>query len=122
MKVDARSFIAVLAMPLFLASCDSVAFVDRVEIVNDTEYTANVDVRGESGGWLGLTTVEADDTKEVSSVIDQGSSWTFRFSYGSHDPLELTMTKEGLINANWRVEVPSEFEERLRAEGVPPPP
>lgn len=109
-------------MPLFLGSCDSVAFVDRVEIVNDTEYTASVDVRGESGGWLGLTTVEADDTNEVSSVIDQGSSWTFRFTYGSHDPRELKMSKEELIDSDWRVEVPIEFEQGLRAEGVPPPP
>lgn len=111
-----------LALPLLLASCDSVSFVDRVEIVNDTVYTANVDVRGEGSGWLGLTTVGADDTKEVTAVIDQGSSWTFRFTYGSHDPVELTVTKQELTSANWRVEVPSEFEERLRAEGVPPPP
>lgn len=111
-----------LAMPLLLASCGNVAFVDRVEIVNDTEYTANVDVRGESGGWLELTTVEAEDTNEVRSVIDQGSSWRFRFTYGSHDPRELKMSKEELIDSDWRVEVPIEFEQELRAEGVLPPP
>jgi hypothetical protein len=121
-KVHLRSLITVLAMLLLLASCDSPALVDRVEISNETEYTADVDVRGETGGWLGLTTVRAHDTNEVRQVIDQGSSWTFSFKYGNHDPLDLTITKEELINADWRVEVPNEFEDRLRAKGVPPPP
>ncbi len=107
---------------MLLTVCDGVAFVQRVIIVNETDYSAKVEVRGESGGWFGLTTVSEQETLEVGEVIDQGSSWTFRFSYGSHHPVALTMSKKELIDAGWRVEVPEEFEENLRAEGVPPPP
>ena len=111
-------FAAFMLMP----ACDAITFVERIILVNDTEYSADVDVRGEGGGWLGLTTVEAHETREVRDVIDQGSRWTFRFLYAHYDPVELTVGKEELVDAGWRVEVPVELEENLRAAGVPPPP
>jgi hypothetical protein len=111
-----------ILMLLLLVACDNVSFVDRVVLVNDTDYHANADVRGVMGGWLGLTTVGTGETTEVGEVIDQGEVWIFRFSYGSHDPVELEVTREELVAANWRVDVPSELEENLRDEGVPPPP
>jgi hypothetical protein len=107
---------------LVLSACDGVSFVDQVTIVNDTSYPATVGVRGESGGWLALATVETDETRDVKQVIDQGESWVFRFAYGPHDPVEMEMSRQELVDANWRVAVPSEFEEELRNEGVPPPP
>jgi hypothetical protein len=107
---------------MLLTACNGVSFVERVLLVNETEYSANIDVRGEGGGWLSLSTVSANETREVGDVIDQGPTWTFRFSYGSHDPVEVTVGKQELIDAGWRVEVPEELEENLRAEGVPPPP
>jgi hypothetical protein len=111
-----------LAALLVLPACDAVTFVERIILVNDTEYSADADVRGESGGWLDLTTVEARETGEIREVIDQGSRWTFRFSYAHYDPVEVTVNKKDLIEAGWRVEVPIELEENLRAAGVPPPP
>jgi hypothetical protein len=103
-------------------ACDDVTFVERIVIVNETEYDTNVDVRGSSGGWLGLSMVPAHVTREVREVIDQGQSWTFRFSYGSHEPVEFGLSRKDLVEADWRVEVPDELEIILRAEGVPPPP
>ena len=116
--------LAVLAAAALLlpVACDGVTFVERVVFVNETDYPASVDVRGESGGWLDLTTVSAHETREVEEVIDQGPSWTFRFTYGSHDPVEVTIGRHELIDGGWRVEVPEELEENLRAQGVPPPP
>jgi hypothetical protein len=114
--------LAILAATMVLTACNGVSFVERILLVNETEYSANVDVRGEGGGWLGLGTVSANETREVGDVIDQGPTWTFRFSYGGHDPVEVTVGKQELIEAGWRVEVPEELEENLRAEGVPPPP
>jgi hypothetical protein len=109
-------------MVLLLSACDDVSFIDRIVLINDTDYHANVDVRGPTGGWLGLTTVRAGATSEVGEVIDQGDVWTFRFTYGTHDPVELEVTRKELVDASWRVQVPSELEENLRDEGVPPPP
>ncbi len=102
--------------------CESVTFVDQVVVVNDTDYSANVDVTGEDGGWLGLGSVFPHGTRAVGQVIDQGARWTFRFSYGSHDPVELEISRQDLVRADWRVEVPPELEAKLRAEGVLPPP
>ncbi len=105
-----------------LVACGNVSFVERVAIVNETVYDASVAVSGDEGGWLGLTTVTAQDTREVREVIDQGETWTFRFSYGRHDPVELRVSRDELADSDWVVEVPVEFEENLRDEGVPPPP
>jgi hypothetical protein len=107
---------------LGLSACESVSFIDRVAIVNDTAYTANTDVRGRNSGWLGLTTVEPEATNEVGQVIDQGELWIFRFAYGAHDPVEIEISRKELVDANWQIEVPSEFEEGLSDAGVPPPP
>ncbi|MDQ3914724.1 MAG: hypothetical protein M3323_05240 [Actinomycetota bacterium] len=90
--------------------------------MNDTDYSANVEVTGEDGGWLGLGPVRAHETRAIGHVIDQGARWTFRFSYGPHDPVELEISRQELVSAGWRVEVPPELETNLRAEGVPPPP
>ena len=124
--VNSKSSLCVLTIlmtaPLLLAACDNVQFVEHVVLVNETDYPANIDVKGDRGGWLGLTMVSADETREVREVIHQGSSWTFRFRYATFEPVELTLTEEELIDADWSVEVPVEFEENLRAEGVVPPP
>lgn len=93
----------------------------RVEIDNRTEYPASVDVRGSTGGWLDLTTVEGGGTREVQEVLDQGSSWNFRFAY-SDVVIEETVDRETLVDADWSVEVPAEFGERLREQGVAVPP
>jgi hypothetical protein len=120
--ITGRSLLVLMTAVVLLTACDSVTVVEHVVLVNETDYPANVEVRGESGGWLPLTTVSAHETREVAQVIDQGPSWKFRFSYGGHDPVELTTNKKELIDAGWRVEVPDELEDNLRAEGVARPP
>ncbi|MDQ3940457.1 MAG: hypothetical protein M3238_03795 [Actinomycetota bacterium] len=122
MKTSFRPPALLFGVLLLLGSCNDVTFVDRVIITNDTDYSATVDVRHDGGGWLGLTTVPARQTRTVEEVIDRGDSWTFRFAYGSRDPLLIEMSRDQLIDAGWRVEVPLEFEENLRDEGVLPPP
>lgn len=107
---------------LFAPACSDVRFVDRIEVVNETDYPANVDVRGRSGGWVDLTTVGAGEVREVEEVIDQGGSWTFRFSYGGRAAVESTFSRSALAGADWRVEVPADLEQSLRNEGVPVPP
>lgn len=116
-----RLFVGAAAILLALVSCGDVAFVERVVIENTTEYTAQVEVSGVEGGWLALTTVSADETKTIQEVIDQGRSWTFRFSYGGVE-VETTHERDVLARSGWRVQVPSEFERQLRSEGVEPPP
>ena len=96
--------------------------MERVEIVNETSYSAKVEVSGSDRGWLVLTTVSPRSTIEVNEVIDQGDRWSFRFSYGTQEPVDVEVSRAELAEAGWQVEVPLELEEQLRAEGIVPPP
>jgi hypothetical protein len=105
------------------AACSDVSFVDEVTIVNDTEYSANVDVTDQTrGGWLGLAVVRPQSTKTIAEVIDQGDTWIFRFDYGGKHEEELEVSRSELERNDWAVEVPQSFEQRLRDLGIPPPP
>lgn len=118
-----RSLGRLLLGALFLLpTCDAAGVVERVVLINEIDYSANVDVRGDGDAWLGLTTVPAHQTREVQQVVDQGDRWTFRFAYGPHEGVEVELTRDELVDAEWQVEVPAELEVNLREEGVLPPP
>jgi hypothetical protein len=121
---DVKRFIAaVVASGFFGAACSVASFVDEVTIVNDTEYSANVDVTSETrNGWLGLATVQPESTTTVEAVIDQGEVWIFRFDYVGKYEEEVEVTRGELERNDWTVEVPESFEQGLRDLNVPPPP
>jgi hypothetical protein len=120
-----KRFVAVLGACALLggAACSDVSFVDGVTIVNDTEYSAKVDVTGrDGGGWLELTVVRPESSRTVGDVIDQGAVWIFRFDYVGKHQEEVEISHRELEQNDWTVEVPQSFEQRLRDLGVPPPP
>jgi hypothetical protein len=105
------------------AGCSGVSFFDELTIVNDTEYSANVDVTSkERDGWLGLTLVEPQSTTTVEDVFDQGEVWIFRFDYVGKYEEEVEISGRELARNDWTIEVPQSFEQRLRGLDVPPPP
>ena len=105
------------------AACSSVSFVDEVAIVNDTEYSANIDVTGTTGdGWLLLTSVEPQSTATVEEVIDQGEVWIFRFDYVGKYDQEVEISRRELERSDWTIEVPQSFEQHLRDLNYRPPP
>lgn len=116
-----KTILCLLIVLTLFSGCSDVRFVDKVEIANDTSYPANVDVRGRTGGWLGLTTASSGEVNVVEDVIDQGEQWTFRFAYAGIE-VETTTTRKALADSDWRVEVPDELQDRLQEEGLPPPP
>ena len=120
-----RFVAAVGACALLLggAACSGVSFVDEVAVVNDTEYSANIDVSGKAGdGLLLLTTVEPQSTTTVEEVIDQGEMWIFRFDYVGKYDQEVEMSRRQLEQDDWTIEVPRSFEQRLRELDFSPPP
>lgn len=119
-----RSLAAAAILVLFLgAACSDVSFVDEVTIVNDTEYSANVDVTDKTReGWLGLTSVGPQLTTTIESVIDQGEVWIFRFDYVGKHQEEVEVSRRELERNDWTVEIPQSFEQRLHDLGVPRPP
>jgi len=119
--------VGVVATVLFAVLIAAVAwalrsptFTDQVEVVNDTPYSVNVDVHGERGR-IGLGAVPAGETMAISDVLDQGSTWTFEFSYGAvEDAGELQVTRDDLEANNWTIEIPSDVTDRLERAGIAP--
>jgi hypothetical protein len=106
-----------------LGACSSVSFVDELSIINDTEYSANVEVTDEGrDGWLALNNVESQSTTVVEDVIDQGEVWVFRFDYQGRYQVDVEVSSRELAQSDWSIEVPQSFEQGLRDMGVPPPP
>jgi hypothetical protein len=119
-----RRLVAGVSTTIFLlGACSSVSFVDELSIVNETEYSADVEVTDEDrGGWLALKPVEPNSTTVVEDVIDQGEVWIFRFDYLGKYRVEVEVSGRELAQSDWSIEVPQSFEHGLREMGVPPPP
>ena len=97
------------------------SFVPRLSITNPTPYDVEIDARGTAGvGWLNLGGIRRESTKRLYEVIDQGEQWVFRFSYGGAEGGELTVPRRDLRASGWRVAIPAEVGDRLRAAGLSP--
>jgi hypothetical protein len=113
---------ALAAMAVLLAACSAPPpTVDRITIVNPTDYAIDVHVSGRDQDlWLPVGIVDAHTEDVAEQVIDQGDRWTFRFLY-SGDPLEeVSLTRPELERSGWRVVIPHELGELLRELGEPP--
>jgi hypothetical protein len=110
------------AVTLLLAGCSAPPpTVDRITLVNPTDYDLHVHVTGrEQGIWLPVAIVEARSEDVAQDVIDQGDRWTFRFLYTGESLEETSLTRAELERNGWRVVIPAELGERLRELGEPP--
>jgi len=106
-----------LALVLGTRLLEGPRFVERVRIVNETEYDVNASVSGDDQRLLGLGYVEGGSDLTVRSVIDEGDAWIFEFSYGGTRAAAISMSRSDLEHADWTVEVPAAAEERLDREG-----
>jgi hypothetical protein len=71
---------------------------------------------------LPLGTVRHQSSVDLQDVIDQGSQWAFHFSAGGRDGGEVHVPRAELGRNGWRLEIPTEVVDRLRAKGAEPPP
>lgn len=95
--------------------------VERIEIVNPTDYDVAVDVSGaDSQGWLPLSIAEHGSSAIVREVVDQGERWRFRFRHFGETVGEISMSRDELEATGWLVEIPAEVGERLRDLGRQP--
>ncbi len=110
--------------PLLLVSgltAGEPSFVPEVTVDNPLVYKVNVDVKPADGdGWSSLGTVRRETSKTVEQVVDQGPTWTFRFTYGGEPGGEMTVSRSELRTGGWRVTVPPEVGDRLRQAGLRP--
>ncbi len=91
----------------------------RLTVHNPTAYLINVDVTGgERDGWLDVGAFPRERNRTVEELADQGGLWVFRFSYGGVEGGELVVRRDQLVRDGWKVTVPTEVSERLRAAGL----
>jgi hypothetical protein len=108
-------------MSLVFAASRLPSYVDNVTVANPHQWDVGVEVAGaERDGWLGLGSVDRTASHEFQQVIDQGQQWVFRFSYAGVDGGELVVPRSELEASGWKVTVPEQFAERMRAAGVGP--
>jgi hypothetical protein len=113
-----------LSATVLLGGCSDIPpKVDRITIVNATDYDLEVHVTDrERDGWLPIAIAAAHTEDIAQEVIDQGEVWIFRFLFAG-DPIgELSISRAELERSGWRVEVPQEIDQRLRELGKPPSP
>jgi hypothetical protein len=114
---------ASIGLLLLGASCSEKDVVDRLTIVNRTPFNVDVQVAdAEKESWLILRRARRESSTVNEMVTDVGPTWVFRFRYGGRDVGELTIDRDELRRARWRVQVPSEVADRMRELGFEPPP
>ena len=95
--------------------------VERLTIVNPHPYHVNVSVSdGRPDAQLLLGTVKRNRSAAYDEVIDQGSTWRFRFSYAGIEAGELVVSRSSLEADGWKLSVPPETAQRLKTEGLGP--
>jgi hypothetical protein len=95
--------------------------VDTVSISNPHVWHTEVDVgRPDGSRWIGLGHVARETTRPFRSVIDLGDEWVFRFAYGGIEQGQVVISRVELERAGWKVTIPDEFAERMRAAGESP--
>ena len=98
-----------VAVWFLVAALQRPAFVEKVVVVNPHGFDVNVRVSdGQGEGHLGLGPVEADSTRTIRSVIDQGNVWVFTFDRAGRPVGEIEVPRSALEADDWRVEVPSD--------------
>ncbi len=101
----------------------SPTFVNRIEVVNPTRYTLEIDATDAShDGWTSVTIADRHATTTAEEVIDQGSVWILRFSAQGGDGGQLRVTRDQLMRAGWQVRIPTTVADRLERAGRPPTP
>ena len=97
--------------------------VDRITIVNETDYGVDVDLRSapdDSRLLLGRALPGADAAR--NQVLDAGDVWIFSFLRAGVDAGEVQLTRDQLEAADWRVSVPDEVVAAIEEAGQNPYP
>jgi hypothetical protein len=99
---------------------DGPSRVSRLTLANPSEFDIGVDVASGSGShWLPVAVLERGATREYSDVLDQGSTWKFRFRAQGRDGGEVSVPRDQLSGDGWRLTVPDEVAAELRRSGAP---
>jgi hypothetical protein len=103
------------------ASCADDDFVDRLTVINGTPFDIDVQLSdADKNGWRPLGQATHESSTVTQAVRDAGPTWVFRFHREGRTVGELSIDREELRRARWRVEVPSSVAIRMRNLGFEP--
>lgn len=117
-----KKLIVCVAFLLTASACDSVSYVERITIVNPSDYSVLVDVKGaDDTSWLPLGIANRNSESLNEQVIDMGEgNWIFRFRYLGEDLGEDTVSKSQLEKQRWQYTIPERVGELLKEKGYEP--
>lgn len=99
------------------------AFVASVTVVNPNPYNLQVSVTdGSRHGWMAISDAAARGTTTTEQVVDQGSTWVFRFEYLGNKGGEVVVDKSQLAQDGWKLTVPEAVGQNLASRGLPATP
>jgi hypothetical protein len=113
--------LAVIAVMIFgVVTLREPARVSSLTFTNTSNYDVVVDVSSSARrSWLPLAVVDAGTTREYRDVLDQGSTWVFRFRAQGVDGGEVAVSRHELAAAGWKLAIPNDVLQRLQAAGAP---
>ena len=115
--------VALLGVRVFTDAIAAPEVVDRVTIVNETDYGVDVSVRGDDDDtWLRLGRALPREETQRELVLDQGDVWVVSFDRGGVVGGEIELERSALAANGWKIDVPVEVSTRLGEAGLVPNP
>jgi ribosomal protein S28E/S33 len=107
----------VVASLLIVELSRSMPGQETITVENRTSAYVTMDATGgDRDGWLGLGTVDPQGRAQFEAVADQGRVWRFRLAVGPTRIGDIVRTEEQLEAAGWRLVIPANAADQLRAE------
>ncbi len=114
--VLAGALLLVVVVAVLVPEGRTPGHIESITITNPHQWPASVEAAGgDRQGWTAIGAVDAAGTQAFGELLDQGRVWVFRFSYAGVDAGELVISRADLEGSGWRITVPAEFADRLRA-------
>lgn len=114
---------AALVAAFIVESSGRTATIDRLTIINQTEFDVEVQVSDAArDSWHVLGRANHKSSTLDEAVTDVGRTWVFQFHYGGKLVGERQISRVQLMRKRWRVEVPPRVADRMRQMGFEPPP
>lgn len=90
--------------------------VNRLTIINSTDYRVEVSVRGSpDGSEQRFGAMRPDSVSTRDNVVDQGSEWIFDVSHAGASVGETVVARSDLAAREWTFEIPDRVVDRLDA-------
>ena len=94
-----------------------------LSITNSSAYAVTMEASGPGqDGWITVGVVDANTTVVAREVVDQGSTWTLRFTSQGREFDGYDIARSQLASDGWHYTVPDEIGSQLAEAGVPKSP